>query len=149
MALASATVVDHVETRLKTVVFTGGPGGRTHVDRGHPLEESELPAWRIESPSEQINADDDETMHFPSIQLHELEIEATAVLRSVAAGKEDMRTVTLQALQALFGTAPPYGLRCQAIERFPSKEGECAVHNVRLRLLASYSTAQNAPETIL
>jgi hypothetical protein len=149
MALASAIVVDHVETRLKTVVFTGGPAGRTFVDRGHPLEEADLPAWRITAPSEQINPDDEETMHYPSIQLHELEIEATAVLRSVAAGKADMRTVELQALQALFGAAPPYGLRCQSIERAAGTEGECAVHNVRLRLLASFSTAQNAPETIL
>jgi hypothetical protein len=143
MTLAAATVTASVATRLTGLASTGA---RVFNGRSTPLTESELPCWRISKGAEAIQRDG---INYPALELHELEIQAEGVLADLTTLEADMDALAAEGLTGLFGTQPPHQLRCEGITREPGKLGERAVGVVTLRLIATFYTRQNAPETLL
>ena len=143
MTLAAATVAAAVGSRLTGLPTTGA---RVFNGRNVPLQESDLPCWRVHLGDDAI---ENQGMQWPVTELHTLQLQADGVLMDLDTLDADMSALAAEGLGALFATVPPYLLRCTAIERAPAQMGERAVGIVTLRLQASYFTRQNDPETIL
>jgi len=141
--LASAQVRAAVATLLEGVALTSGA---VHAGRYHPLAESELPAWLIFIEGDDIELQD---MHWPPVEQHTLDLAAECKLRSVTDLEGQLDTAELQAMAALFASAPLYDLQVTSITRNPQRDGEAAVATLRLNLQATYFTPQGEPETIL
>lgn len=142
MTLAAAQVVAAVQTRLVDVAATAG---RVYTSRPWPLDEDSLPAWTVAATDESVES---LTVHWPRQQLHELSIEASVHHRVVTGVDTALHTLVAAGLTELFQTEPPYTLRLAGIARDVQTSAEAAIATHTIRLVASYVTTANAPETI-
>jgi hypothetical protein len=136
MALARDTVIEHVATRL------GAP-----TDRVHPLDEGELPTWRVGS---DIPESVSPAFVDGSVNEHRLPIVAEGFVRAADDSDAAAHALASAALSALFTPPVPYGLQHEGTEVDPGDpEHEAATRAVRLRLSAHYFVAPSAPDSIL
>ncbi len=150
MALASAQAVDAVAALVRNA---SGMSARVHTGRTWPLEESELPAWRVLAGAESIEA---ATIGFPAAQTHELDVEAQGYVRAVADLDDAMHALAENALKELFKTASTASLaplncavQLAAIRRDLVTEGEAALGRITLFLRVRFVTQSNSPQTIV
>lgn len=150
--LAAAQVLDAIKALL--AAHGGTAPDKVFLGRGWALDERELPAWVIVPGDEEIAP---QTMHYPALQEHTLNVEATAKVRATQDVDDVMHAFAAQGLAALQGSrdrmalAPLAGVtvRCVGIGRDLVAEGEAAVGALTLRLLVTFRTRQNAPETLV
>jgi hypothetical protein len=145
MPLARDTIIEHVATRLAAP-----------TDRVHPLDEGELPGWRVGS-----DIPESITPAFidGSVNEHRLPIVAEGFVRAVDDSDAAAHALASAALAAIFAAPVPYGLQHEGTEvdfeeaRAPTpgrqQAGESAVVAIRLRLSAHYFVAPSAPDSIL
>jgi hypothetical protein len=148
MALAAAQAVDAVAALIASASV-----GAAHTSRTWPLNESDLPAWRVVSDDEEVTV---QGVGFPAKQQHELEVCAHGYARAVADLDDALNSLAAAALTKLFGSRAAVHLsplNCsmslKRIQRDMVTEGEAAMGRISLTLQVRFFTANNAPETIL
>lgn len=141
MALAAAQVVDALAARLGPVVLSGG---RVYTSRLHPLEEAELPAWRVTAESEDV-----EISHIDGTNVHTLLVDCTGYVRATSDVDDAMHNLAAQGLTAALATPPLYGSQLQAIERETTQEGPAQMGLIRIRIATQFYVRPEAPETIV
>lgn len=141
MALAAAQVVDALAARLGPVVLSGG---RVYTSRLHPLEEAELPAWRVTAESEDV-----EISHIDGTNVHTLLVDCTGYVKATSDVDDAMHNLAAQGLTAALATPPLYGSQLQAIERETTQEGPAQMGLIRIRIATQFYVRPEAPETIV
>ena len=151
MPLASAQVTDAIVARL---VADGATAGKVFAGRGWSLDESELPAWVVTAQAESIEP---QTIHYPALQLHTLNIDAVAKCRAVQDLDDTMHALAEAGISALQSTLARASLSplvnvtmfVVAINRELIAEGEAAIGALTLSLLVTFNTMQNAPGVLV
>ena len=151
MPLASAQVVDAIVARL---VADGATAGKVFAGRGWSLDESELPAWVVTVQAESIEP---QTIHYPVLQLHTLNVDAVAKCRATQDLDDAMHALAEAGINALQSTLARAALSplvnvtvfIVAINRELIAEGEAAIGALTLSLLVTYNTMQNAPGVLV
>ena len=155
MALAAAQIIDAVAAlvRTATIGLATPYASSTHTDRGHPFDEDELPAWRVLADDEEIEA---LTMHYPFIERHTLAVLLEGRVRAVTSLDDAMNDAAATVLAALFASASTASLaglakvmRVASISRRLEAEGQAAIGAIDIRLEVVFTTACNAPSTII
>lgn len=141
MALAAAQVVDALAARLGPVVLSGG---RVYTSRLHPLEEADLPAWRVTAESEDV-----EISHIDGTNVHTLLVDCTGYVKATSDVDDAMHNLAAQGLTAALATPPLYGSQLQAIERETTQEGPAQMGLIRIRIATQFYVRPEAPETIV
>lgn len=141
MALAAAQVVDALAARLVPVALSGG---RVYTSRLHPLEEVDLPAWRVTA-----DAEDVEISHIDGTNVHTLLVECSGYVKATADVDDAMHNLAAQGLTATLATPPLYGSQLQNIERETTQEGQAQVGVIRIRIATQFYVRPEAPETIV
>lgn len=141
MALAAAQVVDALAARLGPVVLSGG---RVYTSRLHPLEEADLPAWRVTAESEDV-----EISHIDGTNVHTLLVDCTGYVKATSDVDDAMHNLAAQGLTAALANPPLYGSQLQAIERETTQEGQAQVGLIRIRIATQFYVRPEAPETIV
>lgn len=141
MALAAAQVVDAIVALLVPVTLSGG---RVYPSRAWPLDEANLPAWKVFAGDEDINL-----ATINDVEEHQLPIDAHGLVSVVADLDDAMNNLAAAGLTALFAGTPPHNLKCVGISRQVTTEGEAKVGLITLRLETTFFTRQSAPEIIL
>lgn len=141
MTLAAAQVVDAVAARLVPLAATGG---RVFTDRAWPLEQGDLPAWRVTAQTETVESAqvNDDT------NLHQLDIVAEAVARATSAIDDTLHSLAAGGMALLFALPVPHYLQLTSIEREFSGSGEAALGRILISMRATYYVRQSTPETI-
>lgn len=141
MALASAQVVDAVAARLVPTVAAG----QVFTDRAHPLEDAQLPSWKVFAMSESIDI-----TTFDGAQTHDLSIECQGFVKALSAIDDAMHTLAAAALTQIYGTAfTNFTLRTTGINRQMAEVNGADVGLVTLRLQALFHTYASAPEVLI
>lgn len=150
--LASGQVTHALATRITGLAS----GARVSTDRAWPWAEDQLPAWRVVEVDEDVEP---VTVHAPTLQQHQLQVELQATARDVEGLDDTLRSLVAEALTAVFDTTPPADdlaaiagklqISLRRIERFMAKEGEAAVGRALITLRVGFRTYAHAPETLL
>lgn len=140
--LAAAQVRNAVAARLATAASVAG---RVFAGRHHPVDPSELPCWVLRLDGEAI---DTQALGYPSLQSHAITLQADGYVRSTTDLEGAMDALQAEGLAAIFGTEPPYSLRCSQVQREVNADADASVGVVTLTLDATVLTLINAPETI-
>ncbi|MFN7883624.1 MAG: hypothetical protein ACK5PF_11510 [bacterium] len=119
--------------------------GRVFAGRYHPVDPAELPCWVLRLDGELVDA---QALGYPSLQSHAITLQAKGYVRSTTDLEAAMDAMQAEALAALFGTEPPYSLRCSEVQRVVNVEADASVGFVTLTLDATVLTLINQPETI-
>lgn len=142
MSLAAAQIIDAVAARLVPLAATGG---RVFTDRLWPLEQGELPAWRVTAQTETV----EQAQIGDDTNLHQLDIEAEAVARATSAIDDTLHNLAFGGMLLLFAPPVPNYLQLTSIERSVTGAGEAAVGRIAMTMRATYYVRQSAPETIV
>lgn len=153
MPLASAQIVDAIAARLSGASITPA-GTRVYTSRAWPLQEDQLPAWRVTAEAEDIEP---QTMHYPELLEHTLTVELEGTVQATADVDDAMHAMALAALQRLFGTqanailAPLNVSRFQpaSIQRLFTTQGESRLAQVVVSLTVVFNTYINDPTVIV
>jgi hypothetical protein len=140
--LAAAQVRTAVAARLG---LAASVAGRVFAGRYHPVDPTELPCWVLRLDGETVDA---QALGYPSLQAHAITLQADGYVRSAADLEAAMDALQAEALLALFGTEPPYSLRCTEVRREVNNDADASVGLVTLTLDATVLTLINQPETI-
>lgn len=140
--LAAAQVRTAVAARL---ALAASVSGRVFAGRYHPVDPSELPCWVLRLDGELVDA---QALGYPSLQSHAITLQADGYVRSTADLEAAMDALQAEGLAALFGTEPPYSLRCSEVRREVNTDADASVGVVTLTLDATVLTLINQPETI-
>jgi hypothetical protein len=152
MPLASAQVVDAIAARISGLALAGT---RVYTSRAWPLDESQLPAWRVVAADEDIEP---ATVHVPALQKHRLQVELLGYCQAVADVDDALHALASQALTALFNApgAPDalsamtkVILTLRRIERALQSEGAATLGLITVTLRAEFHTRSNAPDTLI
>lgn len=155
MALAAAQIVDAVAAivRTATIGLATPYATSTHTDRGWPFGEDELPAWRVLADDESIEA---LTIHYPATWRHTLVVLLEGRVRATSDLDDAMNDAAAAVLAALFASASSATLGGLAktmsatnISRRLEEEGQAAIGAIDIRLEVVFTTASNAPSTII
>lgn len=123
-------------------------GSRVYQSRVHPLADSNLPCLLVNTDDEQL---DQASIGMPPLLQRQLELRVRAVAK-VTASLDDTLDAMLAEVETVLGNTTLGGkvkvLAPQAI-RVAIEQGEKPVGIAELIYVATYHTAQNAPETIL
>lgn len=141
MALAAVQVIDALAARLVPLAATGG---RVYTSRLWPLDEASLPAWRITAADEVA-----ERSSIDGINMHRLEVDATAYVRATTDADDAMHALAAGALPLLFAAPVPYDLQLLGIGREIAAEGEATTGRITLRLQALFYVQPALPESII
>lgn len=152
--LASQQVLQRVEALL-----LAGPtaaGARVFAEHFHPV--ASFPAITLRLRDEDMAADDDgESVVWPRVQLHRLQLDVQLQLEATAGLGAAMAALELQALQVLQGDVaratlqPLVGcdLRVAGMRRQPVADGAAANAITTLRCEVLFRTRSNDPETLI
>lgn len=140
--LAAAQVRTAVAARLATAASVAG---RVFAGRYHPVDPSELPCWVLRLDGELVET---QSMGFPAMQSHAITLQADGYVRSAADLEGAMDALQAEALTAVFGTQPPFNLRCTEVRREVNTDADASVGVVTITLDATVLTLNNLPETI-
>lgn len=142
MTLAAAQVVDAVAALLVPLAATGG---RVYTSRTWPLEQGELPAWRVTAESESV-----ESVEVGSdTNLHLLSIVCQATARATANLDDVLHGLAEGGMALLFAGTPPNHLQLTGIDRTVDGTGEAALGTIDLAMQASFYVRQSVPGTII
>jgi hypothetical protein len=139
--LASAQVIDAQAALLGPVVLSGG---RVYTSRLHPLQESDLPAWRVVAFDESVTQ-----AQISGANEHLLGIAFTGYVRATSDVDDAMHNLAAQGLTALFPSSPLYGLQLNGIDRQIVQEGEASLGAITIRATARFFVSPQQPEVIL
>lgn len=140
--LAAAQVRTAVAARLANAASVAG---RVFAGRYHPVDPTELPCWVLRLDGELIES---QSLGYPGLQNHAITLQAEGFVRSATDLEAAMDALQAEALAALFGTEPPYGLRCSETRREVNNDADASVGVVTLTLDATVLTLNNLPEII-
>jgi hypothetical protein len=149
--LCSQQIIEAIKTRLLSGTDADA---RVYADRLWPLDEGELPAIRLYELREQVTP---ETIHFPVLEKHELEVGIELCAASAAGIDAVLAALKLQVLQCLFDTQPHSTLgftnvRCAHTGTGPMQPIETATSQLAQRTLqvtARFSAFAHQPETFV
>lgn len=144
--LAAAQVRQLVAQRLLGCALTSS---RVFEGRYHPAAENELPCWFVSiEPGEDIEA---EGIAWPRLLTHRLRIRADGFVASATALETQLDTLQQQGLAALFGTEPPFNLRCIGTRRKVDDDGQQAARlgALTLHLEAVFHGIEGQPENLI
>lgn len=149
--LASQQVIDAARAALIGAATTSGD--RVYSGRFHPI--AEFPSTRLVHVGEEVSVDGDD-ITWPPSQLHRLQIDVEVHVRGAADLDGAMADAALQVLQALQSSPNPLGLAGQGvtlqavrISYTPQADGQAVIGKAAVRFEAEFSTAANAPHTII
>lgn len=141
MALAAAQVIDQVALRFGPTVAAG----QVFTDRAHPLDENQLPSWKIFGSQEAI-----EPATFDGVEAHDLEVLALGYVKASSGLDDVMNALAAAALTQLYATPfANFTLRTIGINRQMAELNGADVGLVTLRLQALFNTYASAPEVLI
>lgn len=140
MTLAAQQVVDAIASRL------AGTATLVTTKRMHPLEDANLPAWKVLP-----NGDDIDTSIDGGLEDHGLEVVCTGTVRATDDIDDALGALVAAGLTAIHGTqAPQFTVATAGVS--PPRlvgDGEASMAAVDVRLRCKYFTVPTAPETLL
>lgn len=156
MPLAAAQIVDAIAARLSGATITPA-GTRVYTSRAWPLQEDQLPAWRVFVSSETVEPIT-LTSRDGSLRMyqHTATVECEGTVRQVADLDDALNGMAEAAWKRLFATRDASRLDPLGVEMFVSSvdrsmgtEGEAAIGQVSLVLTVNFKTLANAPDIII
>lgn len=148
MTLAAAQAIDRVAALIGSANV-----GPVYTSRTWPLQDSELPAWRVVAADEDVETTG---MQFPAQEIHSLTVAAQGYARATAELDDSMHMLAEAALAKLFETSSSTRLsplNCAmsltGIRRDVVAEGEASLGRITLLLLVRFLTFSNAPGSIV
>lgn len=141
MALASSQVIDAVAARFAVTVAAG----QVFTDRAHPLEDAQLPSWKIFAGAESIDS-----ATLDGVELHDLDIQCQGFVKAITGLDDAMHALVAAALTQLYATPfNNFTLRTTGINRQMAEVNGADVGLVTLRLQALFHTYASAPEVLI
>ncbi len=144
--LAAAQIRHLVAQRLTACAITGG-----NVDEGRYTAASvaELPRWFVAiDPGEDIET---EGLCYPRLETHRLRIRAEGVIQATDGLEQQLDTLQLQGLQALFGAELSIELHCIGVRRHVNDGAAqgADLGSLALHLEATFRTVEGDPENLV
>jgi hypothetical protein len=140
--LASAQVVSAVVGRINGHTAAGA---NVAADRFWPWAESDLPAWRVGTVSEDVT----ETWLDGSTVEVDVNVDAIASVKALTGLQQAMDAIAAQALPFIFTAPVPYGLQLLGISREEQTGGESTLGDITVHLRAHIAFNVTAPETLI